>query len=88
VALDASILGFGTEMTEQRVGGGVSFSTLKAFDRGRSRVPLEFQLLHWQTISGSGFVPKQFSTTVQLRYYTRAFGAPMRPRRPAAAPGG
>lgn len=87
VALDASILGVGTELTEQRIGGGVSFSTLRAFDRGRSRLPLEFQLLHWQTISGSGYVPKQFSTSVQVRYYTRAFGAPTRPRRPTAAPG-
>jgi hypothetical protein len=84
VVLDASILGVGTEQTEQRVGGGASFSTLRAFDRGRARLPLDVSLLHWQTMSGSGYLPKQFSTQVQVRYYTRLFGAPMRP--PAAKP--
>ena len=82
VALDASILGIGTEQSEQRVGGGASFSTLRAFDRGRARLPIEIQVIHWQTISGDGYVPKQYSTQVQLRYYTRLFGAPLRPRAP------
>ena len=86
VSLDASILGTDTEQSEQRVGGGATFSTLRAFDRGRARVPLEVQLLHWQTLSGSGYVPKQSSTQIQLRYYTRLFGAPLRPpRRPTPA---
>jgi hypothetical protein len=84
VALDASILGADTEQTEQRVGGGASFSTLRAYDRGRARIPLEVQLLHWQTVSGSGYVAKQFSTQIQLRYYTRLFGAPLRPKRSPA----
>ena len=83
VTLDASILGVGTEQTEQRVGGGATFSTLRAFDRGRANVPVEVQLLHWQTLSGSGYVPKRFLTQIQLRYYTRLFGAPLRPARPA-----
>lgn len=81
VALDASILDADTEQSEQRVGGGASFSTLRAYDRGRARLPLEVQVLHWQTVSASGYVPKQFSTQVQLRYYTRLFGAPLRPPR-------
>ena len=85
VVLDASILGVGTEQTEQRIGGGASFSTLRAFDRGRARLPVEIQIVHWQTMSGSGYVPKQFNTQISLRYYTRLFGAPMRPARPAAA---
>ncbi len=85
VVLDASILGVGTEQTEQRIGGGASFSTLSAFDRGRARLPVEIQIVHWQTMSGSGYVPKQFNTQISLRYYTRLFGAPMRPARPAAA---
>ena len=87
VTLDASILGVGTEQTEQRIGGGVSYSTLRAFDRRRSRLPLELQLFHYQTVSGSGYVPKRFSTQVQLRYYTRLFGAPLRPPRTSAPPG-
>jgi hypothetical protein len=88
VSLDASVLGIDTEQSEQRVGGGVSFSTLRAFDRGRANVPVEIQILHSQTISGSGYVPKRFSTQVRLRYYTRLFGAPMRAARarPPAGP--
>jgi hypothetical protein len=81
VALDASILGTDTQQSEQRIGGGASFSTLRAYDRGRARIPLEVQILHWQTVTGSGYVPKQFSTQIQLRYYTRLFGAPLRPQR-------
>ena len=80
VSLDAGTLGVGTKQTEQRVGAGASFSTLRAYDRGRARLPLEVQVLHWQTMSGSGYIPKQFSTQVQFRYYTRLFGAPLRPR--------
>jgi hypothetical protein len=83
VTLDASILGVGTDQTEQRVGGGASFSTLRAYDRGRARLPLEVQFSHWQSISGEGYAPKQFTTQLQLRYYTRLFGAPLRPRPPA-----
>jgi hypothetical protein len=83
VTLDASILGVGTEQSEQRVGGGATFSTLRAFDRGRANIPIEIQLLHWQTVSGSGYTPKRFNTQVQLRYYTRLFGSPLRPARPA-----
>ena len=40
ITLDASILGVGTEQKEQRIGGGASFSTLRAYDRGRSRIPI------------------------------------------------
>jgi len=80
--LDASILGVGTEQTEQRVGFGATFSTLRAFDRARVDLPLEVQFFHYQSISGSGYVPKRFSTQVQVRFYTRLFGAPLRPRQP------
>ncbi len=81
ITLDASILGFGTEQREQRIGGGASFSTLRAYDQGRSRIPIEVQFSHWQSISGSGYSPKQFTTQIQMRYYTRLFGAPLRPPR-------
>jgi hypothetical protein len=83
VTLDAAILGAGTDATEQRIGGGISFSTLRAFDRGRASIPLDVQLLHSQSISGSGYTPKRFTTQIQLRYYTRLFGAPLRASRPA-----
>ena len=78
VTLDARALGVGTEQTEQRVGGGLSFSTLRAFDRGRARLPIEVHFLHTQVLSGSGYVPKRFASQLQVRYYTRVFGAPLR----------
>ena len=78
VTLDARVLGVGTEQTEQRVGGGLSFSTLRAFDRGRARLPIEVHFLHTQVVSGSGYAPKRFASQLQVRYYTRAFGAPLR----------
>ena len=80
VSLDATVLGIGTEQSEQRLGAGATFSTLRAYDRGRARIPFEVQLFHYQTISGEGYVPKRFTTQVHLRYYTRLFGAPLRPR--------
>jgi hypothetical protein len=85
ITLDASILGVGTEQREQRIGGGASFSTLRAYDRGRSRIPIEVQFSHWQSISGSGYAPKQFTTQIQVRYYTHLFGAPLRPPRTGAS---
>ena len=85
ITLDAAILGTGTEQHEQRVGGGANFSTLRAYDRGRSRIPIEVQFSHWQSISGKGYAPKQFTSQLQIRYYTRAFGAPLRPPRSGAA---
>jgi len=75
VQLDASVLGVGTEQTDQRVGAGVTFSTLRAFDRRRARLPLEVQFLHSQTVSGSGFAPKQFSSQLRLRVYLGLLGA-------------
>jgi len=86
VALDASILGVDTEQSEQRVGAGLTFSTLRAFDRGRANLPIDVQVFHSQTVSGEGYVPKRFTTQVQLRYYSRLFGAPLRPRRTPPPP--
>ncbi|HEX6048481.1 MAG TPA: hypothetical protein VFZ21_04410, partial [Gemmatimonadaceae bacterium] len=78
VMLDARVLGVDTELTEQRVGTGLSFSTLRAFDRGRARLPIEVHLFHTQVVSGSGYAPKRFASQVQVRYYARMFGAPLR----------
>ena len=80
VSLDASLLGVDTEQTQQVVGAGLSFSTLRAYDRGRARLPLEVHFLHTQSLSGSDYAPKGFSSQVQVRFYTRLFGAPLRPR--------
>jgi len=80
VALDASVLGIDTELTQQSIGGGLSISTLRAYDRGRARLPLEINFLHTQTLSGSGYAPRRFASSLQVRYYMRLFGAPLRPR--------
>jgi hypothetical protein len=75
VTLDASTLALGTEQEEQRVGGGIVYSTVAAASRGRARVPLEISYSHVQTISGSGRAQvKSFSDHVQLRVYTQLFG--------------
>jgi hypothetical protein len=69
VTLDAAVLGLGTEQTESRIGGGATFSTVAAYDRRKARWPLELELTHFQTLSGTGRVPKQFITSITLRIY-------------------
>lgn len=75
MVIDASVLDAGTERSDQRIGAGLTFSTLRAFDRHRARLPLEVQFLHSQTVSGSGYVPKRFSSQLELRVYTGLLGA-------------
>lgn len=75
LTIDASTLNGETEAREHRFGGGVSFSTLKAFQEKRSRIPVEVTYLHFQTTRGEGgAVPKLFSDQLQLRVYARLFG--------------
>ena len=73
--IDASTLNLETEQTEHRLGGGLSFSTLAAFNKQQFKVPFEITFLHWQTTRGSGGnQPKFFTNQLQLRVYTRLFG--------------
>jgi hypothetical protein len=74
IALDASTLNLETEQTEHRVGGGISFSNLFAFEAKKARIPFEVTYLHWQTVKGTGNVPKAFTDQIQLRLYARLFG--------------
>ena len=75
LTLDASTLDLETEQTEHRLGGGISFSNLFAFEQGRAKVPFEVTYLHWQTTKGSGGnQPKFFTDQIQLRLYARLFG--------------
>jgi hypothetical protein len=73
VVLDAASLGVGTARTESRVGGGATFSTVAAYDRRKARWPVELELLHFQTIAGTGRTPKEFVTSVTLRVYRPLF---------------
>ena len=73
--IDASTLNLETEQTEHRLGAGLSFSTLAAFNKQQFKVPFEVTFLHWQTTRGSGGnQPKFFTNQLQLRVYTRLFG--------------
>ena len=75
ITLDASTLNLETEQTEHRLGGGISFSNLFAFDQGKAKIPFEVTYLHWQTMKGSGGnQPKFFTDQIQLRLYARIFG--------------
>ncbi|MEX2111311.1 MAG: hypothetical protein WD802_11940 [Gemmatimonadaceae bacterium] len=74
VTLDASTLNLETEQTEHRLGGGFSFSNLFSFEEKKARIPFEVTYLHWQTVKGTGNVPKAFTDQIQLRLYAPLFG--------------
>jgi len=75
VTLDAATLGAGSERSEHRVGGGITYSTLGAVQRGRGRVPLEITYQYLRTARGSGGrLPRQATSQIELRLYTRLFG--------------
>jgi hypothetical protein len=75
ITIDAATLDLETAQTEQRLGGGISFSNLYSFEQGKARVPFEVQYLHWQTVKGAGGnQPKYFTDQIQLRLYFRLFG--------------
>lgn len=75
ITLDASTLDLETETTEHRLGGGISFSNLFAFEEGKAKIPFEVTYLHWQTVRGAGGNQSKFFTDqIQLRLYARLFG--------------
>ncbi|MFN2635651.1 MAG: hypothetical protein ABR585_01305 [Gemmatimonadaceae bacterium] len=75
ITLDASTLDLETETTEHRLGGGISFSNLYAFEEGKASIPFEVTYLHWQTVKGAGGnQPKFFTDQIQIRLYARLFG--------------
>lgn len=74
ITLDASTLDLETGQKEHRLGGGIALSNLFAFGQKKASIPFEVTYLHWQTVKGSGNVPKAFTDQIQLRLYTRLFG--------------
>ena len=74
VTLDASVLNAGTARTEQRVVGAVTYSTMAAYYRGRSKLPLEVSYSVGQSLAGSGNALKNFTQAIGLRVYARLFG--------------
>ena len=75
VFLNANTLEQQTFLKEHRLGGGVAFSTIGAFERGKAKLPMEITYFHFQTTRGyGGNVPKLFSDQIQVRIYARIFG--------------
>ena len=73
--IDAATLGLETGAREHRFGGGLSYSTVAAFERGETRLPLEINYFHFQTTLGSGGrVPKLGFDRVEVRWYGRMGG--------------
>jgi hypothetical protein len=61
--------------TEQRVGLGVSYSTLRGARQRLPRVPIEVNIAHIETIAGSSaLVPRASRDQIELRLYYRVLG--------------
>ncbi len=87
LTLDAADLAIGSEQREQRVGGGVTYSTYAGYARRRSGVPLELSLSYLRTITGRGRVPARGIVQAQLRAFPRLFGGDWRtPSAPSGPP--
>ncbi len=72
VATDAGTLGLQTSAMEQRLGWGVTFSSLAAYDRGKAKLPVEVQYFNSRTVAGSGGLVSKLSIhQVQVRWYPR-----------------
>jgi hypothetical protein len=72
VTLNASTLGFETQATEQRIGFGLTFSSVAAHARHQAKFPIEVQYFNSRTIAGSGGnVAKLSIHQLQFRLYPR-----------------
>lgn len=73
--VDAALLGLGTETREQRVGGGIAFSTLDSYGRGLTRLPIDVSYVYTRTISGAGRLTAHSAEhRIMGRVYLRLFG--------------
>ena len=76
VGLPASVLDQQTAMRWMRIGGGVTFSTLDRYSRGRASLPYSVTVSYESTIwGGGGRVPQATVFHVTLRGYVRLFGS-------------
>jgi hypothetical protein len=72
VTLNASTLSYETAATEQRIGIGLTFSTVAAHARHKAKLPIEVQYFNSRTIVGSGGrVPKLSIHQLQVRLYPK-----------------
>jgi hypothetical protein len=73
--VDGSYLDANSEAREQRVGLGLTYSTVAAYTRGRSSLPLEVSWVYRTTMAGSGGVLRASGQQVLVRLYLRILGA-------------
>lgn len=72
LVLDASTLRFETAELEQRVGFGMTFSSVASHARGKAKLPIEVQYFNSRTVSGSGGAVSKLSIhQLQIRLYPR-----------------
>jgi hypothetical protein len=82
--LNASTLGIGTGGSYQRLGFGLTFSTLDAASRGRIHIPVDISYLHSTTFGGTGgYLPITTDDAVVIRLYLRLFGSSSKDQRNA-----
>lgn len=68
---DPAILSFGTEMSWQRAGVAVTYSTMTPYFRRKARTPLDITLGTARTLSGRDGAPAASVTTLALRVYNQ-----------------
>ena len=67
---DISTLGLQTSATEHRLGWGLTFSALAAYDRGKAKLPVEVQYFNSRTVAGAGGMVQNLSMhQLQVRWY-------------------
>jgi hypothetical protein len=72
LTLDANTLRYETAATEQRVGVGLTFSSVAAHARHKATFPIEVQYFNSRTIAGTGgAVPRLSIQQLQVRLYPR-----------------
>jgi hypothetical protein len=87
VSLDASTLDDLEVMTQQQVGGSITFSTVGAHQRRQTSMAMDVSLSHRRAITGAGLAPKSSITAVTFRIYSRLWGADHRPPPRGGRPG-
>ncbi|MGI8499015.1 MAG: hypothetical protein ACR2OG_15695 [Gemmatimonadaceae bacterium] len=73
--LNATALNGETEQREHRLTGGLVFSTVAPFTKGKFGIPLELSYQHSESVRGyGGRTPRIFQDLIQFRIYARLFG--------------
>ena len=77
--LDAAVLGDETAAREQRLGLGVSYSSVDAFRRGRSRWPIDVAYLRTKSITADGgYTPLTTTDRITVRVWVGLWGERLR----------